>query len=125
MATTMDVTNRQVKGQAYSIDTARATGTTGAIAETYTCHGNLTRLIGMRLHLNTAGTTSEDLTVAVDSAVDAKHDTVLYRVDTSAGALVDLPVEFSDWLEAGEEIDIAWPNTENRTYGLELIFEVY
>lgn len=115
------VDNRQ-----FGIETGRATGS-GAIAATYTCTAKVTQLLGLRLHLSAAPTTSEDFTVTIDGAVTADvYDTELYSEDLSASSVTDLLLSFENvWLEADEEIDIAFTNTDGGTYGLELICKVY
>jgi len=126
MATTFEVSHRQLAGQGYAIETARATGESGAIAETYTAVATMVKLVAAFLHLNTAGTTNEDFEINKDSGSDNKHDTNLHTQDLLLGNVTDLVIPFEGiWLEAGDEIDVAWPNSEARDYGLELIFEVY
>jgi hypothetical protein len=103
-----------------------ATGTT-AIATAVACSGNVA-LLGFTLHLSAAGTTSESLTVTKNSVTDAKYDTLLYTVNTLTGgtggtAITDHYVGFDPPINFinGDTIDFAWPNTEGRTYGLQVV----
>jgi hypothetical protein len=96
----------------------RATGA-AAIAQTL-APTTAFQIEEIRLHLNLAGGAAEDLTVVLDSGVGAAYDTVL--LTQAMAAVSDLvwqptrPLVFS----AGDEIDIAYANTNTRTYGLEI-----
>ncbi|MFC2031554.1 hypothetical protein ACFLWA_12615, partial [Chloroflexota bacterium] len=54
----------------------------------------------------------------------AAYDTVLLSQDLSAGSVTDLlwkPTDGPLLCETGDAIDIAWTNTEARTYGLRVV----
>ena len=72
-------------------------------------------------HLSAAGTTSEDFEVKKDAIRGATYDTSIYKRDLSVGSVVDLVVEPGEdgkTYEAGDILDLDWPNTETRTYGI-------
>lgn len=95
------------------------TATSAAIATTLAPKTPF-RLIGVELKINTAGTTSESFTVTKDAGLDAAYDQLLATQNTKTPAITDLFLPFGEGYEyaAADEIDCAWPNTENRTYGL-------
>lgn len=77
----------------------------------------------MTLHLSAAPVTSEVLTITLNANDGVAYDTVLLSQDLSANAVVDLL-----WLpsapvlcENGDAIDIAFTNTDVRTYGLRIV----
>lgn len=78
------------------------------------------KLVSMSLHLSAAPTTSQSLTVTLDSGKGAAYDTVLYSRDLSVGSVTDLYVEFGDnYVYASDDhIDVAYTNTDTRTYGI-------
>lgn len=101
-----------------------ATGT-GAIALSTTMARKF-RLTSVTCHFSAAPTTSEDFTVTLNAAEGAAYDTVLVRKDPSAGAVVDIvyiPDGYGLILGAGDEIDVAYTNTDGRTYGLRIACE--
>ncbi len=108
-----------------------ATATSSAIAEAL-APGTPFELISIHLNLSAAGTTSESFTVNLDAGRTATvYDTLLYTVNTltgssSGGTITDLFVPFgkSYTFMEDDEIDCAWANTEDRTYGLTYAFRV-
>ena len=85
------------------------------------CHYEL---LSVTLHLNAAGTTSEDFTITLDANAGHVYDALLYSVDLSAASTTDVVwVPSGPWpliLEGGDAVDVAWFNTEGRTYGVEI-----
>lgn len=123
MYITYDGTNWVVKGE--QPIASIATATTGAIAKAVN-PGAKFRLLRMEWNVDTAGTTSESLTITVDAGDGAAYDTIIYSRNTSVGSPTDLVVVFGEGyeFEADDHLDIAWPNTENRTYGLRILYEL-
>ena len=74
----------------------------------------------IRVHLSAAGGAAENLTATLDSVTAAAYDVVL--LSQAMELVTDLtwqptrPLVFS----AGDEIDIAYANTNARTYGIEV-----
>ena len=101
-----------------------ATATSAAIANTL-APGAAFRLLEVRLKINTAGTTSEAFTITMDAGDGAAYDALLLTQNTKVPAITDLVVPFGDGyeFEVDDELDAAWPNTENRTYGLTWVYE--
>jgi hypothetical protein len=83
------------------------------------------KLLAMYLHLSAAPTTSESLTVTLDSGIAAAYDSVIYSRDLTVGSLTDLYVEFGDnfVFESTDHLDVAWTNTDVRTYGIVAVCE--
>ena len=103
---------------------ARSTGA-AAIAEAVS-PGTTFRLLAVLLHLSAAPTTSENFTVTVDAGDGAAYDTVLHKEDLSVGSVTDLIIPFGKGYEfaPNDEIDIAYTNTDVRTYGLRIVYEL-
>lgn len=95
---------------------------TGALAIAATiAPGEPFQLLGIELHLSAAPTTAEDLTVTKDAGAGANYDTELYSNDLSSGSVVSLVKYFDIPIKCyhkDDEIDIAYANTDTRTYGL-------
>jgi hypothetical protein len=80
-------------------------------------------LISIRLHLSAAGTTAEDFTVTLNDGTGAAYDTLLYSLDLSVSSVTDLVLtpdkdDIPKYYSSTDVLDIAWANTETRTYGL-------
>jgi len=103
------------------------TATTGALATALSPKTPF-RLLNIHLNINTAGTTSESFTVTLDAGrVATVYDTLLLSQNTaSPTSITDLFAIFGegyDFME-DDEIDCAWANSQNRTYGLTYAFRV-
>ncbi len=96
-----------------------STATSGAIAASLTPKTPY-RLLGIELKINTAGTTDESFTVTKDATIGAAYDQLLVTQNTKTPAITDLYLPFGVGYEfsADDELDAAWANTENRTWGL-------
>jgi len=83
------------------------------------------KLKAIYLHLSAAPTTSESLTVTLDSGLAAAYDTVIYKRDLTVGSLTDLYVEFGDnfIFNSDDHLDVAWTNTDTKTYGIVVVCE--
>jgi len=108
----------------YRLDTA-----TGAAAIAASVAAiKATRVLQAALHLSLAPTTSESLTITINSATGAAYDTLIYTLDLSTGSTINLLWQPSAelWLMPGDSLDVAYTNTDTRTYGLSIVTkEVY
>lgn len=77
-----------------------------------------TQVEALMLHVSSAPTTSEYLTVTLDSAAGAAYDTVLYRIDLSAASTTDVFWRESFTLHPGDALRTAYTNTDGRTIGV-------
>lgn len=103
---------------------ANATGA-GAISLTY-APTHFFDLLALYVHFSAALTTSESLTVTLDSVLGTAYDTVLFSVDPSIGAATDIVHNFEKLqLRAGDAVVVAYTNTDAVTYGVHLNAEVY
>ena len=87
--------------------------------------GGTYKLMSVSLNLNVAGTTSEAFTITLDANAGADYDVLLYTADLSTSGVTDL-VWMPDqplYLEGGDAIDVAWANSELRTYGVQITME--
>ena len=98
----------------------------GAIATSMTVpSGGTYRLMSVSLNLNVAGTTSNDFTITLDANAGADYDVLLYTADLATAGVTDL-VWMPDeplYLEGGDAVDVAWANSELRTYGVQITME--
>ena len=102
-----------------SLMTTRATGSS-AIATTV-APGRPFQLEEVRIHLSAAGGAG-NLTVTMDAGAGSAYDTVLQTQDmTSVTDYVWKPTRPIVCTHASDEIDIAWANTNSKTYGLTVI----
>lgn len=75
--------------------------------------------LNMLLHLNAAAT-QENLTAGVDAGRGTVYDANLLTVAMGTNAITDLQQEFPGPFAPDDEIDVAWANTDTKTYGLTL-----
>ena len=83
------------------------------------------RLLSVTIHFSAAPSTSQNLTVTLDANDGAAYDTLLFSIDPSASSATDI-VWFPDGelvLENGDAIDIAFTNSNSRTYGVQITTE--
>ena len=117
----MSLTNKQANvanAQAQLGDEVlRETGT-GAIAVSIEAQTNI-RVIGVMLHLSTAGS-DEPLEVKVDSAAGAAYDTLL--VSQSMDGLTDINITDAQLIPKGDSLSITFANTSSATYGLTVLY---
>ena len=97
------------------------TATSGAIAVSRSALDQ-ERLLGISLALNTAPTTGEDFTITLNANSGTTYDVLLYSLDLSTESVTDLVYIPDDQviLVAGDSVDVAYTNTDGRTYGVEI-----
>ena len=103
------------------------TNATGAVAiATSTTVAAHFRLLAVTCHFDAAPTASENFTVTLNANDGAAYDTVLFSVDPSATSSTDLVyIPDGDLIfESGDEIDVAFANTDTVTYGLRIVTKV-
>jgi len=123
------VAGTKVPGQSKEVTEYPITG--AAAVDHNAAPGRPFRIVGVRMHLSAAPTTSENFTVALNDGTGADYDVVLYKRDLSVGSVTDLVLSGEDLsLEEGhifkstDSIDIDWANTDTRTYGTVLLLEL-
>ena len=110
--------------QARDLTVTNATGA-GAIATTTAVSANW-KLDHISVHLSAAPTTSQDLSISIDANDGAAYDTILLKQDLSASSATDIVYKnpLGDLiLESGDEIKVAYTNTDGVTYGLRVVGE--
>jgi hypothetical protein len=93
----------------------------GAITSSMTVPaGEAYRLISVSCVFNLAPTSSENYTITLDDALGSAYDVLLYTVDPSVGATTDILWQPDEelMLVGGDAIDVAFDNSDARTYGL-------
>jgi hypothetical protein len=96
----------------------------GAVNDTMPALTSHRQLRGFYAHLSAAPTTSENLTITLDSAAGSAYDVVVYKIDLSAASTTD--VLYTDAklpLMVGDAIRTTYTNTDARTIGITLIME--
>lgn len=81
--------------------------------------GRTHQLISVSVNLDTAPTTSGNLTITLDAYEGEEYDTLLYSLDMSAGSTTDVfwwPDQ-PTYLGPGDALDVAYTNPNGRTYG--------
>ena len=83
------------------------------------------KLLSVSLKFSTAPTTSQNFTITLNANAGEAYDTLLYSVDPSATSIASLlwQPDTELILEAGDAIDVAYTNTDTRTYGVQITTE--
>jgi len=84
------------------------------------------RLIQVTCHFSAAPTTSENFVVKLDATAGATYDTTLFTTNPSLSAATDLVfIPDSDLkFKSGDEIVVTFTNTDTRTYGLSVYYQL-
>jgi hypothetical protein len=105
-----------------SVYKINATGAAAIAASMTVPAGRAYRLISVSVKFSAAPTTSESLTITLDANAGAAYDALLYTINPSLLATTvicwfpDQPL----YLEGGDAIDVAFTNTDTRTYGVQI-----
>lgn len=108
-----------------SIFKTNATGSAAIAASHAVATGQPQRLVSVTCKFSVAPTTSEDLTITLNANAGAAYDIVMLTLDPSAVSATSI-VWFPDEdirLEGGDSIDVAFTNTDTRTYGVQITAE--
>lgn len=76
--------------------------------------------LGFEITLSAASATSENLTIIIDSAFGSAFDNQIYSKDMNGIQYINNMFDVPRKLSAGDKIDVAWANTNNRTWGIKL-----
>ena len=82
-------------------------------------------LLEIRIHLDAASATAENFTVTLDSVGGAAYDAVLFSQDMNAVTNLVWHPDLGRIFMPGDELDLAWTNTNTKTYGIEVIWGTY
>jgi hypothetical protein len=108
--------------------THRVCTSTGAVAMASSCKINdITRVKQVTVKFSSAPTTSEPLTISLNSVSGSDFDVLLYTVDPSVAALTSIvwvPDGGAMILLPGDSLDVAYTNTDTRTYGVIVYYEL-
>jgi len=77
--------------------------------------------LGFKVTLNAASATSENLTITIDSKVGSAFDNLIYSRDMDTIADINNMFDVPRKCFPGDKIDVAWDNTDDRTWAIELI----
>ena len=110
----------------FSTSVLKTSATGGAAINTTTAVAAEFRLVSITCHFSAAPTTSESFVVKLDSSLGAAYDTTLFSTNPSLSAATDIvfiPDESLDFF-LGDEIVVTFTNTDTRTYGLTIYYEL-
>lgn len=92
------------------------------LAYTSEAHTTQRMLKAVTMHWAAAPTTSENITVILDSEAGAEYDAVIYTLDASADSTTDvLLTDINLPIMVGDAIRITWANTDHITLGIQII----
>lgn len=98
---------------------AHATGSS-AIAYEFD-PGKSVQVISIKLHMSATGGAAENLTITEDSSLGSEYDVVhLSQAMAAVADLVWRPEDGPLMLNKGSKLNIAYANSNGRTYGLEI-----
>ena len=108
-----------------SVYKANGTGSTAIATSFAVPSGRTYRLVSVSCNFNVAPTTSEDFTITLDANAGSAYDVLLYTLDPSAASTTDIfwQPDALLLLEGGDEIDVVFANSDNRTYGVQITME--
>ena len=96
----------------------------GAISSVTDAFTSERRLLGVTVHFSAAPTTSEYLTVSLDSADGPEYDVVIYRIDPAAASTTDIVYTDANLpLVVGDALRVVYANSDARTVGIRLVLE--
>lgn len=94
---------------------------TGAVAVAMTiAPGVAWQLEEVRVHLSATGGAAENLTATMDAGAGAAYDTVILSQAMAAVADIVYRPERPHIFTSTDELDIAYANSNGRTYGIEV-----
>ena len=102
-----------------------ATGTAALLLLAPVPVGAHYRPVSVTLNLSAAPTTAENFTITLYPQVGGIYNTLLYSRDLAAEATTDLlwQPDKELILEGGDQIGVAWANTDGRNYGAQITFK--
>ena len=84
------------------------------------------KLVKVTVNFDTKPTTAEDVTLTLNAKASAAYDTVIGRATPSTGSGTGAVVftgDDNDIFEEGDELDLAFTNTDTNTYGARIVTE--
>ena len=82
--------------------------------------GSPFEFLGFEVTLSAASATSENLTVTMDAARGAAFDNLIYSKDMDTVKHINYMFDEIRYCGPGDKIDIAWVNTDARTWGIKI-----
>ena len=103
------------------IDVVEATGS-GAMSVEVT-HDHAWRLHGFDMHINTAPTTAEDMTITKDADKGAAYDTVIDTIAMAGKTDIAQQATRPLAMKADDKLIFEWTNTDARTWAITVNIE--
>ena len=81
--------------------------------------GDVYRILSVSCNFNIAPTSSEDFTITINDWYGSQYDLLIYTLDPSAASTTDILWQPDEelMLVGGDALDVAFDNTDGRTYG--------
>jgi len=95
----------------------------GAISFNVTASGDR-RLTSISLHFDTAPISSGILSITLNANVGAAYDTLLVSETMSGVSNFLFAPDYDLFLETNDAIDVAYDNSDGRTYGVQVTMEI-
>jgi hypothetical protein len=76
--------------------------------------------LGFEVTLNAASATSENLTIIIDADKGSAFDNEIYVKDMNGIQYINNMFDTPRKLSGGDKIDVAWANTNTKTWGIKL-----
>ena len=115
-----------IKDTATGTDIVAVTATGAAAINTTTAVAAEWKLLQVTVHFSTAPTTSQNFVLTLDNTTGVAYDTVLYSINPSLSAATDLVFTPDSELKfrSGDEVVATFTNTDTRTYGLTIYYQL-
>ena len=85
----------------------------------YSCDEDY-EFLGFEITLSAASATSENLTITIDADKGSAYDNLIYSKDMNTERYINYMFDAPRKLSANDKIDIAWANTNGRTWGIKI-----
>jgi len=118
--------NLYVKDATLGTDVLAVTATGAAAINTTTAIAAEWKVVQVTVHFSAAPTTSENLVLTLDNTTGVAYDTILYSVNPSLSSATDV-VYVPDGemkFRSGDELKVTFTNTDARTYGLSVFYQL-
>ncbi len=115
-----------VKDATLGTDVVTLTATGSAAINSTTAVAAEFKIIAVTCHFSAAPTTSENFVIKLDATAGAAYDTTLYSVNPSLSAATDIAYIPDGELKfkANDEVVVTFTNTNARTYGLSVYYQL-
>jgi len=76
--------------------------------------------LGFEVTLDAVSATAENLTISIDADKGSAFDNLIYSKDMNGEQYINYMFDAPRKLSAGDKIDVAWANSNSKTWGIKL-----